>query len=58
MVICLQMGKTYTAKTSLGDFKVVDDHFWKPNRKKKPNNMDRKELVSGQEKTIKPKRQE
>ena len=41
------MGKTYTAKTSLGDFKVVDDHFWKPNRKKKPNNMDRKELVSG-----------
>ena len=23
MVICLQMGKTYTAKTSLGDFKVT-----------------------------------
>ena len=24
----------------------VDDHFWKPNRKKKPSNMGRKELVS------------
>ena len=23
MVICLQMGKTYTAKTPLGDFKVT-----------------------------------
>ena len=23
MVICLQMGKTYTAKTPLGDFKVI-----------------------------------
>ena len=25
---------------------VVDDHFGKPNRKKKPSNMGRKELVS------------
>ena len=25
----------------------VDDHFRKPNRKKKSSNMDRKELVSG-----------
>ena len=24
----------------------VDDHFWKPNRKKKPSNMGRKDLVS------------
>ena len=23
MVICLQMGKTYTAKTPLGDFKIT-----------------------------------
>ena len=23
MVICLRMGKTYTTKTSLGDFKVI-----------------------------------
>ena len=25
----------------------IDDHFGKPNRKKKPSNMSRKELVSG-----------
>ena len=24
MVICLRIGKTYTAKTSLGDFKVTN----------------------------------
>ena len=29
-------------------FAGVDDHFGKPNRKKKPSNMGRKELVSGQ----------
>jgi len=26
---------------------TVDDHFWKLNRKKKPSNICRKELVSG-----------
>jgi len=26
---------------------IVDGHFGKPNRKKKPSNMSRKELVSG-----------
>ena len=31
----------------LHQFTIVDDHFWKPNRKKKSSNVGRKELVSG-----------
>ena len=33
-------------------YDCVDDHFRKTNRKKKPNNMGRKELVSGQKKKL------
>ena len=31
---------------------AIDDHFGKSNRKKKPNNMGRKELVNGQKKPL------
>ena len=38
--------KIYASNLVL-DVIVVDDHFGKPNRKKRPSNIGRKELVSG-----------